>query len=94
MFARLQSLFFLFFIALCASAATVDVSRRTDGDSVTCNANTGTQQCCTSVVSGSDPIVSILEGLLGIVLGALNVDVGLTCSPITVIGTGTTQFQL
>ncbi|KAH7884679.1 hydrophobin 2 [Phlebopus sp. FC_14] len=47
--------------------------------------NTGPIQCCNSA---SDPSVIPLLGLLGIDLSDLNVLVGLTCSPITVIGTG------
>ncbi|KAE9407599.1 fungal hydrophobin, partial [Gymnopus androsaceus JB14] len=48
--------------------------------------STGSVQCCDSVESASNPAVGLLLGLLGIVLQNLNVDVGLTCSPITVIG--------
>ncbi|KAK1215708.1 hypothetical protein PQX77_021670 [Marasmius sp. AFHP31] len=50
--------------------------------------NTGTLQCCNSVTTAKDPVASLLIGLLGIVLQDVNVGVGLTCSPITVIGGG------
>ncbi|KAF7288938.1 Hydrophobin 2 [Mycena indigotica] len=43
-------------------------------------------QCCNSVVSSTTSIASAILGLLGIDLGGLNVPVGLSCSPITVIG--------
>lgn len=46
--------------------------------------STGSLQCCSSFQSSSDPVISTLLGLLGIVLGGLDVDVGVTCSPITV----------
>ncbi|ESK92236.1 hydrophobin [Moniliophthora roreri MCA 2997] len=50
--------------------------------------NTGPIQCCNSVQSSSDPATSLLLGLLGVVLQGINVPIGLTCNPITVIGAG------
>ncbi|KAK0200382.1 hydrophobin 2 [Desarmillaria ectypa] len=50
--------------------------------------STGTVQCCQQVESADSNIVSTLSGLLGIALGALGLDVGITCSPISVIGVG------
>ncbi|KAH6902415.1 fungal hydrophobin-domain-containing protein [Coprinopsis sp. MPI-PUGE-AT-0042] len=47
--------------------------------------STGPIQCCNSTTKASDPAASLLLGLLGIVLQDLNVIVGLTCSPISVI---------
>ncbi|KAG6817242.1 hypothetical protein H0H87_011299 [Tephrocybe sp. NHM501043] len=90
MFARVQTLFLVFLFAMCASAASVALVPR-DGSPVTCNANTGTQQCCNSVQAASDPVIGLLTGLLGIVLGPITGQVGLTCNPITVVGLGTTQ---
>ncbi|RDB17186.1 Hydrophobin-1 [Hypsizygus marmoreus] len=49
--------------------------------------NTGPIQCCNKVTNSKDPVASLLAGLLGIVLGA-DVAVGLTCSPLSVIGIG------
>ncbi|KAJ7176337.1 hypothetical protein C8R43DRAFT_1197992 [Mycena crocata] len=43
-------------------------------------------QCCNSVVSSSSSAVSAVAALLGLDLDGLNVPVGLSCSPITVIG--------
>ncbi|TEB23099.1 hydrophobin-251 [Coprinellus micaceus] len=48
--------------------------------------NTGPIQCCNSVQQASNPVVGLLAGLLGIVLGPLTGQVGLNCSPISVIG--------
>ncbi|KAH6904337.1 hydrophobin [Coprinopsis sp. MPI-PUGE-AT-0042] len=48
--------------------------------------NTGPIQCCNSTTKADDPSTAVLLGLLGIVLQDLNVIVGVTCSPITVIG--------
>ncbi|TFK51388.1 fungal hydrophobin [Heliocybe sulcata] len=52
------------------------------------NCNTGAIQCCNSVQSASDPSVTSLLGLLGIVLPNLNGMVGINCSPLTVVGLG------
>ncbi|TFK87822.1 fungal hydrophobin, partial [Polyporus arcularius HHB13444] len=50
--------------------------------------STGPIQCCDSVQSASDPVTSLLLGLLGIVVQGVDVLVGVTCSPISVIGVG------
>ncbi|CAL1710924.1 unnamed protein product [Somion occarium] len=50
--------------------------------------NTGPIQCCNSVEKASSTDANFLLGLLGIVLEDLSVLVGITCSPITVIGVG------
>ncbi|KAI5118057.1 hypothetical protein M0805_005903 [Coniferiporia weirii] len=54
----------------------------------TSQCNTGALQCCQSVQSSSDSGVSSLLGLLGVVLGGVAVPIGVTCSPISVIGVG------
>ncbi|KAJ7659092.1 fungal hydrophobin [Mycena polygramma] len=43
-------------------------------------------QCCSSVESSSSSAVSAVAALLGLDLTGLNVPIGLSCSPITVIG--------
>ncbi|KAJ7449488.1 hydrophobin [Mycena galericulata] len=43
-------------------------------------------QCCDSVVSSSSTAASAVAALLGLDLTGLDVPVGLSCSPITVIG--------
>ncbi|KAJ7511306.1 POH2 hydrophobin [Mycena galericulata] len=43
-------------------------------------------QCCSSVQSSSSTAASTVAALLGLDLSGLNVPVGLSCSPITVIG--------
>ncbi|KAJ7723623.1 hydrophobin 2 [Mycena maculata] len=45
-----------------------------------------TNECCDSVVSSSSTSASSVAALLGLDLTGLNVPVGLSCSPITVIG--------
>ena len=41
------------------------------------------------VLQATDPVVSVILALLGIVLDNVNALVGLDCSPITVVGVGT-----
>ncbi|KAL0071246.1 hypothetical protein AAF712_001812 [Marasmius tenuissimus] len=48
--------------------------------------NTGPIQCCQSTGHAKDGSIAAILGLLGIVVQDLNVLIGLTCSPITVIG--------
>ncbi|KAJ7827439.1 fungal hydrophobin [Mycena leptocephala] len=43
-------------------------------------------QCCNSVVSSSSTAASAVAALLGLDLTGLDVPVGLSCSPITVVG--------
>ena len=57
--------------------------------------NTGPIQCCQSVQSSDDSIVGVILGLLDIVLDAVDIPIGITCSPITVVGvSGTSWFVL
>ncbi|KDR79959.1 hypothetical protein GALMADRAFT_242126 [Galerina marginata CBS 339.88] len=66
------------------AAATVAPVRRNDAPASQCN--TGDLQCCTSAQSASSTPVASLLALLGIDVGSVTGLVGLTCSPITVIG--------
>ena len=49
---------------------------------------TGTLECCESVKKASDPAAAGILAALGVVDQDVDVLVGLTCSPITVIGVG------
>ncbi|KIM39515.1 hypothetical protein M413DRAFT_48467, partial [Hebeloma cylindrosporum] len=53
--------------------------------------NTGSLHCCDSAVAPNDPTASLLLGLLGVVVGSVTGLVGLTCSPITIIGGATSS---
>lgn len=53
---------------------------------------TGSVQCCNSVESASDPAASLLLGLLGVVVQGVDVLVGITCTPIDVIGVGSDSW--
>ncbi|PAV14952.1 fungal hydrophobin [Pyrrhoderma noxium] len=44
--------------------------------------------CCQSTSSASDPATAGLLGTLGVALEGVDVPIGVTCSPITVIGAG------
>ncbi|KAJ7028066.1 hypothetical protein C8F04DRAFT_69386 [Mycena alexandri] len=44
-----------------------------------------TFMCCASVVSSTSPSATIIAGLLGVDISGLNVPIGLSCSPITVV---------
>jgi hypothetical protein len=72
--------------ALVALAAATPVRRTNPIPAANCT--TGPVQCCNSTEKASDASATKILGLLGIVLQDLNVLVGLTCSPITVIGVG------
>ncbi|KAF5393175.1 hypothetical protein D9757_001292 [Collybiopsis confluens] len=75
-----------FVSAALASLAVATPTPRGGEPASSCS--TGPVQCCNSVQSASSSVVGLLLGLLGIVLSDLNVDVGLTCSPISVVGVG------
>ncbi|KAJ2914457.1 hypothetical protein MD484_g5980, partial [Candolleomyces efflorescens] len=47
---------------------------------------TGPIQCCNSLQTAGTPGLDVILGLLGVVLGDINLPVGVTCSPISVIG--------
>nr|CAA76494.1 hydrophobin [Pleurotus ostreatus] len=85
MFSRVIFCTFLILPLLAAATAIP----RTNPPAPTCT--TGSLQCCNSVQAASNPVVGLLAGLLGIVLGPITGQVGLTCSPITVIGVGGTS---
>ncbi|KIK52941.1 hypothetical protein GYMLUDRAFT_49620 [Collybiopsis luxurians FD-317 M1] len=71
-------------LASLAAATPAPAARNEPASSCT----TGPIQCCNTVTEASSSAVAPILALLGIVLQDLNVLVGLTCSPITVIGVG------
>ncbi|KAF8194688.1 hydrophobin-263 [Pholiota molesta] len=78
------------FVLALPVLAVANVLPRNDPNSNQCN--TGSLQCCSSVQSATaGGLVSILLGLLGVVVGDLTGQVGVTCSPITVIGASGTS---
>ncbi|KAL5523252.1 SC3_2 [Sanghuangporus sanghuang] len=70
------------------STTTVTVTATATATEPASQCNTGPIQCCDSVQSADSFTISTLLGLLGIVLEDLDVLVGLTCDPISVVGVG------
>ncbi|KAK7472101.1 hypothetical protein VKT23_000220 [Stygiomarasmius scandens] len=98
MFSRISTLFpaaILFFAANLAVATdhpvTKTVTVTAPATTVTepaSQCNTGPIQCCNSVQTAGSLAASTLLGLLGVVVQDLNLPIGITCSPISVVGTG------
>ncbi|TFK65626.1 hydrophobin-251 [Pluteus cervinus] len=78
MFSRIAS--FTLVLPLLASAAVLP--RQTG------NCNTGSISCCNSVQSSQSTAVTQLAGLLGIDLGSITGLIGLSCSPLSILGAG------
>ncbi|KAK0505228.1 hydrophobin-251 [Armillaria luteobubalina] len=91
MFARFST-FSLAILALPLLVASNAVPRQETDTTVTGGkCNTGSAQCCKSVQDPKSDVAQNALGLLGIPIGAVTANVGLTCDPITVIGLGTTS---
>ncbi|KJA22758.1 hypothetical protein HYPSUDRAFT_40550 [Hypholoma sublateritium FD-334 SS-4] len=90
MLARTSSVLLLA-LPVLAAATAVPRNDPTSGPSNQCN--TGSLQCCQSTQSASSPstLLSIIFGLLGVVVDGLTGQVGVTCSPITVVGVSGTS---
>ncbi|KAF8625626.1 hypothetical protein AX17_006811 [Amanita inopinata Kibby_2008] len=80
--------FFTLSLPIFASAFAVNVEQRGGG-----NCNGGTLQCCNQVEDSKnlDKSTTLILALLGINVGDLTGLVGITCSPITVIGASGTN---
>ncbi|KAL5529945.1 hypothetical protein ACEPAF_6202 [Sanghuangporus sanghuang] len=71
-----------------AKSSTVTVTATSTATQPASQCNTGDLQCCNSVQSSSSSDATGLLALLGIVLQGVDIPVGLTCNPISVIGLG------
>ncbi|KAJ8090098.1 hypothetical protein PM082_018678 [Marasmius tenuissimus] len=80
-FEMFNKLFTLAALTTLAVATPTNLSARAD-------CTTGPIQCCNTVTTAKDPVVTPILAAIGVVLQDLNVGVGLTCSPVTVIGGG------
>ncbi|KAF9259954.1 fungal hydrophobin [Marasmius fiardii PR-910] len=87
MFAKLYAISALAAVAVAAPGGGYPQ----EGSSGSVNqCNVGTAQCCqqTQTLDPSNPLTATLSGLIGIALQGLNLNVGLSCSPISIIGGG------
>ncbi|KAL0945827.1 hypothetical protein HGRIS_012111 [Hohenbuehelia grisea] len=69
------------------SAAEV-MAKRSKPSSPPSQCNTGSTLCCNSTGHANDGLIGLILGLLGVVIKDLTVLIGVTCSPLTVIGAG------
>ncbi|KAJ3714373.1 hydrophobin 2 [Lentinula raphanica] len=74
-----------FVSAVLATLAVATPAPRTEPAS---SCSTGDLQCCNSVEAANSASAAAILSLLGIVVQDVTALVGLTCSPITVIGVG------
>ncbi|KAF8895198.1 fungal hydrophobin-domain-containing protein [Infundibulicybe gibba] len=88
MFARTSTIALFAMLPLLAAATAVP--RTTTPTTPASQCNTGDLQCCNSTQESSSTNASLtsLLGLLGVVLSGLTGQVGVTCSPLSVIGVG------
>ncbi|KAF5326971.1 hypothetical protein D9619_004101 [Psilocybe cf. subviscida] len=93
-FSTLQqtSVIMQFKLAALTTLAVVTLAAATPTGTAPSNqCNTGSLQCCNSVQAANSKSIAGLLSLLGIVVGSITGQVGVTCSPITVIGASGTS---
>ncbi|KAL5507775.1 hypothetical protein ACEPAH_5393 [Sanghuangporus vaninii] len=71
-----------------AKSTTVTVTATPTATQPASQCNTSDLQCCNSVQSSGSSDAAGILGLLGVVLQGVDIPVGLTCDPISVIGLG------
>ncbi|KJA29740.1 hypothetical protein HYPSUDRAFT_31726 [Hypholoma sublateritium FD-334 SS-4] len=78
-------------LATLAAATATPARRNTPTSSPSNQCNTGSLQCCSSVQQADSEAASAILALLGVVVQDVTALVGITCSPITVIGVSGTS---
>ncbi|KAF9004616.1 fungal hydrophobin-domain-containing protein [Cyathus striatus] len=73
-------------LLITAAVAASTLAIPTPGYGSASQCNTGNLQCCQHVQDSKDPSVTGLLGLLGVAVQGITAQVGLDCSPISVIG--------
>ncbi|GLB41322.1 putative acetyltransferase (GNAT) domain containing protein [Lyophyllum shimeji] len=86
-FAALASAF-LAVTAHHAGTTTVTTTPKPTSTAPANQCNTGEMQCCNSVQSSDSDAVTALAASLGVVIQGVSVPVGITCTPINVLGIG------
>ena len=71
-----------------STLAILAVATPTPGGTPADTCSTGAIQCCESVETASDPTAASILKSIGVVVQDINALVGLTCSPVTVVGVG------
>lgn len=77
-------------LATLVLGATATLAAATGSPSNQCN--TGSAQCCQSTGQATDPSIATLLGLLGVAVQGVTALVGVTCSPISIIGVSGTSW--
>ncbi|KAL5480432.1 hypothetical protein ACEPAI_1702 [Sanghuangporus weigelae] len=75
-------------LTVFASLALLAVATPMPGGEPASSCSTAPIQCCDSVQPAGSDDASKELGLLGIIAQGLDVPIGLTCTPVTVVGTG------
>ena len=76
-------------LSAVATFAILAVATATPNSAPASSCSTGPIQCCNTVEKASDPAASKILASIGVVVQDVDALVGLTCSPVTVIGVGT-----
>ncbi|KAI9570832.1 hydrophobin 2 [Boletus coccyginus] len=86
MYFHLSTLLPVATLVAVVAAAPSELEARTDSVS---QCNTGSMQCCAMTQTSTPTTLNYFSSLLGIALPSIDGLLGLSCSPITAIGTGT-----
>ncbi|KAF8204672.1 hydrophobin-315 [Pholiota molesta] len=78
-------------ITLAIVTLAVATPTRRNTPPATSECDTGSTECCDSTSTASNPVTAALLGSLGIPIGSVTGLVGLTCSPLTVVGASGTS---
>ncbi|KAI0694100.1 hypothetical protein C8T65DRAFT_667283 [Cerioporus squamosus] len=76
------------FSALLSVASLAILAVATPAPAPDASCSTGPIQCCQSTAKASDPAAAGILSSIGVVVQDIDALVGLTCSPVTVIGVG------
>ncbi|KDR72900.1 hypothetical protein GALMADRAFT_142612 [Galerina marginata CBS 339.88] len=75
-------------VAVASMAISVAAAPAPSDGGINNSCNTGPVQCCNAVYDSKSTEGTILTALLGAALGSFSGQFGVSCSPITAVGTG------